>query len=151
MAGICAKVEQMLSLVPGQHRQPRRHALEDLTVVIQAGGESRRMGTNKSCVPFLGEPLIMRPLSRLSFLTDDLVITTNEPHKLAFLADDYGRDDIRLVSDNTPSRGALIGMRTALKAAHHPYVALVACDMVFVSAPLIRREYELAREGALTW
>jgi molybdopterin-guanine dinucleotide biosynthesis protein A len=31
-----------------------------LTIVIQAGGESRRMGQDKALVPFLGQPLILR-------------------------------------------------------------------------------------------
>ena len=31
-----------------------------LTVCVQAGGESRRMGQDKALMPFLGRPLIQR-------------------------------------------------------------------------------------------
>jgi hypothetical protein len=33
------------------------------SLVIQAGGESRRMGADKALLPFLGQPLILRPLT----------------------------------------------------------------------------------------
>lgn len=48
-----------------------------VTVVIQAGGESRRMGQSKATVPFAGRPLICRLVERLGPVADDLVITTN--------------------------------------------------------------------------
>ena len=63
-----------------------------VTVVIQAGGESRRRGRSKARVPFF----------------------------------EY--------------RGALPGLYTALQAARNPYVAVVACDMVFASASLVVAE-----------
>ena len=33
---------------------------ENLSIIIQAGGESRRMGQDKGLVPFLGQPLAAR-------------------------------------------------------------------------------------------
>ncbi len=120
--------------------------IEDLTVVIQAGGESRRMGRSKATVPFLGRPLIWRTIHRLTPIAGEMIITTNEPEKLGFLAEEYGRGDIRLVPDIINQRGALNGLYTALYAASKPYVAVVACDMVFASAPLLTYEYERIRE-----
>jgi len=111
-----------------------------LTVVIQAGGESRRMGRSKATVPFAGRPLICRLIERLSPVADDLIITTNEPENLAFLHEMYPHLHIQLVCDSTDDRGALLGLYTALQAAHNPYVAVVACDMVFASAALIVAE-----------
>ena len=49
----------------------------NLTIVLQAGGESRRMGRSKATVPFLGEPLIWRGINRLLPLADEFIITTN--------------------------------------------------------------------------
>lgn len=111
-----------------------------VTVVIQAGGESRRMGRSKATVPFLGRPLICRLVERLSPAADELVITTNEAENLAFLRDEFPELDIRLVSDAFDVRGALPGLYTALRAASNPCVAVVACDMVFASAPLVVAE-----------
>lgn len=111
-----------------------------VTVVIQAGGESRRMGRSKATVPFAGRPLICRLVERLAPVADELIITTNEAPNLAFLHDMYPDLDIRLVPDAYNERGALPGMYTALSAAQNPYVAVVACDMVFASARLVVAE-----------
>ncbi|MBQ3105965.1 MAG: molybdopterin-guanine dinucleotide biosynthesis protein B, partial [Eggerthellaceae bacterium] len=111
-----------------------------VTVVIQAGGESRRMGRSKATVPFAGRPLICRLVERLSPVADDLVITTNEPDNLVFLHSEFPHLRIQLVSDSFEYRGALPGLYTALQAARNPYVAVVACDMVFASASLVVAE-----------
>lgn len=120
----------------------------NLTIVIQAGGESRRMGRSKATVPFLGEPLLLRGVNRLLPLADEFIITTNEPENLGFLDDWVDNGRIRLVRDLSDTRGALHGVHTALEAATHPFVAMVACDMIFPSRSLISAEFTaLKREG----
>ncbi|MCL1797917.1 MAG: molybdopterin-guanine dinucleotide biosynthesis protein B [Eggerthellaceae bacterium] len=111
-----------------------------VSVVIQAGGESRRMGQSKSTIPFAGRPLITRLIERLAPVADELLITTNEAQRLAFLADEYPELDIKLVPDVCDCRGALPGLYTALKQASNPYVAVIACDMVFASPALVVAE-----------
>ena len=101
-----------------------------LSVVIQAGGQSTRMGENKALKPFLGRPLIQRVLDRLAPVADELLVTSNQPAELSFLS-------LPLIPDLKPGRGALGGLYTALASAHHDLVAVVACDMPFASAPLI--------------
>lgn len=118
----------------------QRYVRPKVTVVIQAGGESRRMGQSKALVEFDGRPLICRLVKRLLPAADELVITTNEPEKLAFLDDDFPDAGITLVSDRRDVRGALIGMETALEAANCPIVSVVACDMVFASPSLVVAE-----------
>ena len=75
----------------------------NLTIVIQAGGESRRMGRSKATVPFLGEPLLLRGVNRLLPLADEFIITTNEPQTLGFLDDWVDSGRIRRVTDCTAS------------------------------------------------
>ncbi|MDD6730420.1 MAG: molybdopterin-guanine dinucleotide biosynthesis protein B [Eggerthellaceae bacterium] len=120
-----------------------------LTAVIQAGGESRRMGRSKATVPFMGRPLIQRLVERVSHAADELVVTTNEPENLGFLREAYPQMHIRLVRDELDRRGALPGIYTALKNATYDAVAVVACDMVFASPRLIAAEFqELWHTGA---
>lgn len=111
-----------------------------LTVVVQAGGESRRMGRSKATVPFCGDPLICRLVRRLYPVADEFIITTNEAENLGFLKTDFPDYDIRLVPDEWDTRGALPGLYTALKAASNQHVAVVACDMVFASPNLVLAE-----------
>ncbi|MBI4760280.1 MAG: molybdenum cofactor guanylyltransferase [Chloroflexota bacterium] len=101
-----------------------------LTLCIQAGGASSRMGEDKALKPFLGRPLIQRVIERLAPLADEIIVTTNRPADYAFL-------NLRLVSDLKPGRGALGGLYTAIASATHPLVAVVACDMPFASSRLI--------------
>ncbi len=98
-----------------------------LTLVIQAGGESRRMGEDKALKLFLGRPLIVHLLERLAGIAEEVLVTTNRPEAYAFLG-------VRLAQDRVPGRGALGGLYTALAEASQPLVAVVACDMPFASA-----------------
>lgn len=108
---------------------------EMFTIVIQAGGESRRMGQNKALLPFLGQPLIERILERTSGLADEILVTTNNPDDFRFL-------EVPLYPDLLPDRGALGGLYTALSAASHPLVGIVACDMPFLNPDLLAFERE---------
>ncbi len=118
-----------------------------VTVVIQAGGESRRMGQSKALVPFAGRPLMCRMVERLAPVADELVITTNEAERLEFLHDEFPDVPLRLVPDLHDSRGALPGLHTALQAASNPLVAVVACDMLFASPRLVVAEALAMKES----
>jgi len=107
-----------------------------LTLAVQAGGESRRMGSDKGLVQFLGQALIQRVIERLAPLADEVLVTTNQP-------DDYRFLNLPLFSDLEPGRGALGGLYTALQAASHPLVAVVACDMPFASRDLFAYQRDM--------
>ena len=112
-----------------------------LTIVVQAGGQSSRMGEDKALKLFLGRPLIQRVVERLTPIADEIIVTTNRPEAYAFL-------HLRLSTDLKPGRGALGGLYTAIASATHPTVAVVACDMPFASPRLIERMSRLLVEEA---
>jgi molybdenum cofactor guanylyltransferase len=112
-----------------------------LTLAIQAGGQSTRMGRDKGQVEFLGQPLIARVMGRLAPIADEVILTTNDPESYRFLG-------VPLFADLKPGRGALGGLHTALACATHPLVAVVACDMPFGSADLLAFARDLLLKGA---
>jgi molybdopterin-guanine dinucleotide biosynthesis protein A len=112
-----------------------------LTVAIQAGGESRRMGQDKALMLFLGQPLIQRVVARLAPIADEVIVTTNRPVDFAFLG-------LPLFPDNHPGRGALGGLYTALFSAQQPLVAVVACDMPFANPNLLTFQSHLLEAEA---
>ena len=118
----------------------QRVARPRISLVIQAGGQSKRMGQSKATVSFGGRPLISRIVERMLPVADEMIITTNEAEQLAFLTKEFPQASLRLVPDVLDERGALPGLLTALSAASYDYVALVACDMVNASARLIAAE-----------
>jgi len=102
----------------------------DFTVVIQAGGQSSRMGQDKALMPFLGRPLIARQVERLRGLDAALLVVTNRPAEYAFLG-------LPLAADRVQGLGPLGGLVTAFEAASTPVVAVVACDMPFLNPALL--------------
>jgi molybdenum cofactor guanylyltransferase len=111
-----------------------------LTVAVQAGGRSSRMGTDKALVRLHGVPLIEHLLQRLAGLGDEVLITTNRPQDYAYLG-------LPMASDPEPGAGALHGLHTALQAAGGETVLVMACDMPFVSRPLVEHMLQ-QMEGA---
>ncbi len=111
-----------------------------LSVVIQAGGRSSRMGQDKAFVKLGGKALIELVLERVSGIGDETLVTTNDPTRFA-------RFGIRTVQDDMPGAGALHGLRTALASARHEHVLLVACDMPFLQRALLDYILSLAGEG----
>ena len=107
------------------------------------------MGRPKALVPFCGSPLICRGLKRIGTIADELIITTNDQKSLDFLCDSVKFDKLVMHGDVFGKRSALNGLHTALYYASNPYVAIVACDMIFPSAPILLAEREaLIRTGA---
>jgi len=111
-----------------------------VSIVIQAGGESRRMGQDKALKPFLGRPLIQRVVERFKPIADEILVTTNHPEAYEFLG-------LPLYQDLQPGRGALGGLYTALTSAAFPVVGVVACDMPFASAGLMEAAGRLLIES----
>ena len=104
--------------------------MDKLTVAIQAGGKSSRMGTDKSFVLFQGRPLIEVVREAVEGLGDELIIVTNKP-------DDYAHLGLPMVGDLYPETGPLGGIYTALHHATHPHLLTVACDMPWLNRPLL--------------
>lgn len=112
-----------------------------LSVVIQAGGQSQRMGEDKGLLPFLGKPLVERVKDRVSPYAQEVLVTTNNLEAYRFL-------HLPLFTDLLPGLGALGGLFTALSVAHYSCVAVVACDMPFVNPIILQDEHQkLIQQG----
>jgi molybdopterin-guanine dinucleotide biosynthesis protein A len=111
-----------------------------VSVAIQAGGRSERIGRDKALVRLAGRPLIAHVLERAAPLGDEVLVTTNSPDDYAFLG-------LRLVADEQPGAGALAGLQTALRAARHEVVLVLACDLPFVCIPLLEHMLRLASQA----
>jgi molybdopterin-guanine dinucleotide biosynthesis protein A len=108
-------------------------------VIVLAGGQSRRLGIDKSLLEVEGQPLIARTVQVLVTLSDDLVVVTNEPARYRRLA-----LNVRFVADEKRGMGSLMGIYSGLKAARHTHALAVACDMPFLNPPLLRYMVPLA-------
>ena len=104
------------------------------SVVILAGGQSRRMGRDKRALPWTpaadGSPqtLLGHVAATVSRLTDDGVLVAN---------DDPGVPGARVVGDLYPRSGSLGGIYSGLAAAAHSLAFIAAADMPFLNPTLI--------------
>lgn len=108
-----------------------------ISIAILAGGKSTRMGRDKAFLEVGGKMVIERVIERVRSLTDDLFINTNTPAQ-------YEQFRLRMETDVYPGRAALGGIFTAIHAARHQHVLIVACDMPFLDLKLLRYLVDLA-------
>jgi molybdenum cofactor guanylyltransferase len=103
-----------------------------VTIAINAGGQSSRMGTDKSFVEILGQPLIEHIIERVAGLGQAAtILVTNQPA-------DYAHLGLPMFSDVLPDKGSLGGIYTALYHSQTAYTLVVACDMPFLNPALLR-------------
>jgi molybdopterin-guanine dinucleotide biosynthesis protein A len=111
-----------------------------LSVILQAGGKSTRMGKDKALLPFLGIPLIQRLKERFITSGSELLVISNTPDAYQFL-------EIPVYQDLIPERGALGGLYTALKVSSQPLVGLIAADLPFASSELLLHLKNIIQES----
>jgi molybdopterin-guanine dinucleotide biosynthesis protein A len=102
-----------------------------VSVAVLAGGQSKRMGQDKAFLQVGQSSVIERVLDSVTGLTDDLFIGTNAAKK-------YQGFGLRVVTDVYPDKAALGGIYSAIHAARHSHVLVVACDMPFLNIELLR-------------
>ena len=100
-----------------------------MSVAVLTGGQSRRMGADKALVVTQGRPLVEHVVTVVSALTDDVFLVGDRPA--------YHQFGYRVVPDEYPGGGALGGIATALRAACHDRVLVVACDMPSLCSELL--------------
>ena len=115
----------------------------EVTGVVLAGGMGRRLGRNKVIEPLGGEPLIDRVIGRLSQVADRTVVIVNSRERADEL---HVPNDVKVAVDIHPNRATLGGIFTGLSEADTQWSIVVACDMPFLNAGLLRKMLEL-REG----
>ena len=76
------------------------------TAIVMAGGESCRMGTDKSMLPIKGQSIIETICEQLRGSFDEILISANEVDKFAFLG-------FKVVPDKVPEQGPLMGIASA--------------------------------------
>lgn len=113
-----------------------------ITGIILAGGESRRMGSDKSLLPIQGARFIDHVYTRIAALFDEVIIVTNSPEL-------YGEIDCRKVPDIYYAQGALAGVHSGLAHARKEHIFVVGCDMPFISAEVVQKICSHADEGDL--
>jgi molybdenum cofactor guanylyltransferase len=112
-----------------------------LTAVILAGGQSRRMGTDKALLrlPAGGPTLIERVVMAVSAVTDEIIVVAEDADRLPPMP-------VRFVPDAIANAGPLAGLVAGFEGARHPDILALACDLPYLSVALLRWMAALPRQ-----
>ena len=106
-----------------------------MSAIILGGGRSSRLGEDKISLVIGGENLLIRTVSRLCRLEDDIILVLARGQSEPELPSTPG---VRIVTDIFIGKGPLVGIYSGLKASSQDYSIVVACDMPFLSIDLLR-------------
>ena len=97
--------------------------IEGCTAIIMAGGDSRRMGTDKASLLLDGQTLLQSVIATMQQLFPQVVVSVRQPR---------AGIDLPQVCDELPNGGPLAGLVASLGKITTPWAFMVACDMPFV-------------------
>lgn len=108
---------------------------KNITGIILAGGQSRRMGNGDKAFALLdGRPLLEYTIENLSAQTDDIIISANRN------LDRYSAYGLKVIPDCIGDHeGPLAGIYSAALACKTDYMLVIPCDSPFIPANLAQR------------
>jgi len=111
--------------------------------IILAGGQSRRMGTNKALLRLEpgGPTIIEKVLTALREVSPEIWLVTNQPTTYAGLG-------LPMVGDNYQVGASLAGLEAGLTVSPHQFNLVVACDMPYLNPILLRTLVDWPRDYA---
>ncbi|MDW8184084.1 MAG: molybdenum cofactor guanylyltransferase [Anaerolineae bacterium] len=110
------------------------------SVVILAGGQSRRMGRSKAFLDWKGRPLIVDLIDRFRSISDDVILIAPDLKPFQGLS-------ARLVPDPSPPVGPLGGLWSGLLSACYEWAFAMACDMPLADPRVVEWMFEQREEA----
>lgn len=102
--------------------------ITDCTALILAGGDSRRMGCDKTRLEFEGQHLLQRVIGQMQTIFPQVLVSVRQ------VRPDI---DVPQVCDLAPGRGPVAGLGAGLAHAETPWIYAVAADMPFLNPRVI--------------
>jgi molybdopterin-guanine dinucleotide biosynthesis protein A len=110
-------------------------SLRNITAIILAGGKSTRMGeTDKSMLPVKSVPMIQHIVNQMEDKFREILIG-GDPQKYGFLGH-------RVIMDEKPGKGPLMGVYSCLSASGTELNFITACDIPEIMPEFIEKMLE---------
>jgi len=103
---------------------------KNITGIVLAGGESRRMGHHKATIEIDGTPLLKKSVLLFKEIFPEVIALSKEPGS-------FGDVGCKEVGDLFSGMGPIVGILTAFKVTTSDYIFVAACDMPFLNKNLI--------------
>ncbi len=104
----------------------------EITGIILAGGQGKRLGEEKGLCFFNNKPLIEYAVDVLQPLCGTLLISANNR------LDAYKRYGVPVIPDDQPGAGPLGGIMTCLRRTTTRHNLVLSCDMPFVDTNILK-------------
>ena len=99
----------------------------NISAVLLAGGESRRMGKDKATLLFRGKPLWQIQLELLRTLEPKEIFVSGRTNPV------WRPADVQFAADDSPSRGPISGLAASLAKVRTKHLLALAIDMPFIT------------------
>lgn len=107
--------------------------MAELGAIVLCGGRSSRMGRPKAWLPWRGRPMLVHVVELLRGVVSDVVVVSSsalDPPPLP--------PPVRIVRDDTPGEGPLVGLAVGLEALEADLAFATATDVPFLSEAFVR-------------
>lgn len=102
----------------------------NITGIVIAGGKSLRMGTDKALLLYHGKTMLEHAIGIIEPICNEVIISRN--------GHEFGHLGYRIVPDERPDCGPVMGLYSALKQAVNPVSVVISCDVPNVPSALYR-------------
>jgi molybdopterin-guanine dinucleotide biosynthesis protein A len=110
-----------------------------MNAILLAGGRSMRMGgLDKALLPFRSSTFLGYKLVILRPRFEKILVVVSEPGQY----ERFGDAGTRIVTDESPGQGSLMGLWTGLKASESAYNFVTTVDSPFTRSELISLLFE---------
>jgi molybdopterin-guanine dinucleotide biosynthesis protein A len=105
--------------------------------IVLCGGRSRRMGRDKTALPFGDETMLERIVRIVSQVLEEVWVVAREGQEII--------GDYRIARDPNEGLGPLAGLRAGLEAMAAERAFLISCDVPLLKAAYVERMLALSR------
>jgi molybdopterin-guanine dinucleotide biosynthesis protein A len=101
-----------------------------ITAIILAGGQSKRMGTDKALLELDGVSLLQNTINLCESISDSILISSNNPK--------HNKFGWPVISDEIKNCGPLGGIFTCLKKSKTDWNVVISVDAAFVKVEFLQ-------------
>ena len=106
----------------------------NLTAIILVGGQSTRMGTDKSFLKFDNQDFISTVIGHAKKICNSLLIVSGKHNHSLFQ-----EKNLTVISDERPGMGPMMGIITGLKKVKTEWVLVLSVDTPFFSTDMMQK------------
>ncbi|WP_010136187.1 molybdenum cofactor guanylyltransferase [Ochrovirga pacifica] len=111
---------------------------KNISGIILAGGNSKRMGTDKSFLPINGTSFVNHLILQLFPFVDEIILVSNHSEHDQFAA--------RRVLDSHVNFGPVAGVYSGLKASKSDFNIVISCDAPLVDFQVLEYLFKQRRQ-----